>query len=95
MRLRSFAHLTAVKIATARDQVRLKHALAVVALENGAIVYSGDVAGLFGDVRLVRRLGLGLPAAGELALELSARERVFGTLPLTLDQLLAALGCEA
>jgi energy-coupling factor transport system ATP-binding protein len=67
----------------------------VVALENGAVVYSGDVAGLFGDVRLVRRLGLGLPAAGELALELSARERVFGTLPLTLDQLLVALGGEA
>jgi hypothetical protein len=64
----------------------------VVALESGTIVYSGDVAGLFGDARLVRRLGLGLPAAGELALELAARDRGFGTLPLTLDQLLVALG---
>jgi energy-coupling factor transport system ATP-binding protein len=64
----------------------------VVALERGVVVYAGDVAGLFGDGRLVRRLGLGLPAAGELALELAARDRAFGTLPLTLDELVAALG---
>ena len=40
----------------------------VVALERGREAYSGDAAGLFADAALVRRLGLGLPAAGELAL---------------------------
>ena len=64
----------------------------VVALERGAVVYSGTVAGLFGEAGLVRRLGLGLPAAGELALELAARGHGLGTLPLTMDDLLAALG---
>ena len=47
----------------------------VVALERGTEVYSGDAAGLFADVALVRRLGLGLPAAGELALALAERGR--------------------
>jgi energy-coupling factor transport system ATP-binding protein len=64
----------------------------VVALEAGAVVYAGGVAGLFGDVTLVRRLGLGLPAAGELALELAAAGRVLAPLPLSLDELVAALG---
>jgi len=64
----------------------------VLALERGAVVYSGGVAGLFGDERLVRRLGLGLPAAGEVALELAGRgRRLDGPLPLTLDELVAAL----
>ena len=48
--------------------------------------------GLFGDGDLVRRLGLGLPAAGELALALAARGRTVTPLPLTADDLLAALG---
>ena len=64
----------------------------VVALEAGTAVYEGDVPGLFGAAALVRRLGLGLPAAGELALELAARGRAMSPLPLTTDGLLAALG---
>jgi hypothetical protein len=64
----------------------------VRALEAGAVVYEGAVEGLFGDGELVRRLGLGLPAAGELALALAARGRVVTPLPLTADDLLAALG---
>jgi energy-coupling factor transport system ATP-binding protein len=64
----------------------------VVALEAGAVVYAGSVAGLFGDGALVRRLGLGLPAAGELALALAAAGRELRPLPLTLDEMLAALG---
>jgi energy-coupling factor transport system ATP-binding protein len=63
----------------------------VVALEAGLVVYEGPVAGLFGDEALVARLGLGLPAAGELALELAARGRHVTPLPLTADELLAAL----
>jgi energy-coupling factor transport system ATP-binding protein len=63
-----------------------------VALEAGAVVYEGDVPGLFGDGALVRRLGLGLPAAGELALELAARGRFVEPLPLTVDDLLLSLG---
>ena len=64
----------------------------VVALEAGTVVYEGPCQGLFGDAGLVRRLGLGLPAAGELALELAARGRAMTPLPLTVDGLLAALG---
>jgi energy-coupling factor transport system ATP-binding protein len=63
----------------------------VVALERGAAVYAGGVHGLFGDAALVRRLALGLPAAGELALELVSRGRSLEPLPLTLDGLVAAL----
>jgi energy-coupling factor transport system ATP-binding protein len=63
----------------------------VVALEAGTVVYEGAVHRLFGDAGLVRRLGLGLPAAGELALELAARGRALTPLPLTVDGLLAAL----
>jgi energy-coupling factor transport system ATP-binding protein len=64
----------------------------VVALEEGAVVYAGSVPTLFAETGLVRRLGLGLPAAGELALELAARGRSLVPLPLTLDELTAALG---
>jgi energy-coupling factor transport system ATP-binding protein len=64
----------------------------LVALESGAVVYDGDVAGLFGDDGLVVRLGLGLPAAGELALALGARGRHVRPLPLTAEELVAALG---
>ena len=66
----------------------------VVALEAGTVVYAGSVGGLFGDGALVRRLGLGLPAAGELALELAAAGRQLAPLPLTLDELLVALGVD-
>jgi energy-coupling factor transport system ATP-binding protein len=64
----------------------------VVALERGTEVYEGDVAGLFGDVSLVHRLGLGLPAAGEVALALAERQRQLARLPLTLDELVVELG---
>jgi len=63
-----------------------------IALEAGAVVYEGGVPGLFRDGSLVRRLGLGLPAAGELALELAARGWSISPLPLTTGDLLAALG---
>ncbi len=58
----------------------------VVALEAGTVVYAGSVGSLFGDGALVRRLGLGLPAAGELALELAAAGRPLTPLPLTLGR---------
>jgi energy-coupling factor transport system ATP-binding protein len=64
----------------------------VVALERGTEVYAGDAGGLFADAALVRRLGLGLPAAGELALALAERGRDLPGLPLTMDELLDALG---
>jgi energy-coupling factor transport system ATP-binding protein len=64
----------------------------VLALEAGVVVYEGAVEGLFGDGELVWRLGLGLPAAGELALALAARGHAVTPLPLTADDLLAALG---
>lgn len=63
----------------------------VVALDHGAVVYAGAVRGLFGEGDLVRRLGLGLPAAGDLALELAARGRPLEPLPLTLDELVLDL----
>jgi energy-coupling factor transporter ATPase len=64
----------------------------VVALERGTEAYAGEADGLFADVTLVRRLGLGLPAAGELALALAERGRDLPSLPLTMDELLDALG---
>ena len=64
----------------------------VVALERGLVVYEGDVPGLFGEAGLLRRLGLGLPAAGDLALELAARGRALSPLPLSMSELVAALG---
>jgi energy-coupling factor transport system ATP-binding protein len=63
----------------------------VVALEQGSVVYAGSVRGLFGESALVRRLGLGLPAAGDLALELAARGLTLEPLPLTLDELVRGL----
>jgi len=63
-----------------------------IALEGGVVVYEGDVPGLFRDAELIRRLALGLPAAGELALELAARGREMVPLPLTAGELLVALG---
>jgi energy-coupling factor transport system ATP-binding protein len=64
----------------------------VIALEDGTEAYAGDAGGLFADASLVRRLGLGLPAAGELALALAERGRDLRGLPLTMDELLDALG---
>ncbi len=63
----------------------------VIALERGSEVYAGDVAGLFARGDLLRRLSLGLPAAGEVALALERRGRALTTLPLTLDELVAEL----
>lgn len=63
----------------------------VIALEDGAESYAGPVRELFADVALVRRLGLGLPAAGELALELAERSRALPGPPLTLDELVDGL----
>jgi energy-coupling factor transport system ATP-binding protein len=67
----------------------------VIALERGTEVFSGTPSGLFADVGLVRRLRLGLPAAGELALALGERGRGLARLPLTMDELLAGLGGSA
>jgi len=64
----------------------------VIALERGTEVYSGSPSRLFADTGLVRRLRLGLPAAGELALALAERGRGTARLPLTMDELLAGLG---
>jgi energy-coupling factor transporter ATP-binding protein EcfA2 len=63
----------------------------VIALERGTEVYSGSPGGLFADTALVRRLRLGLPAAGELALALGERGSGSARLPLTMDELLADL----
>ncbi|MCX6362986.1 MAG: ATP-binding cassette domain-containing protein [Actinobacteria bacterium] len=64
----------------------------VVVLGGGTEAYAGTAAGLFADAVRVRRLGLGLPAAGELALALAERGHALRGLPLTIDELLAALG---
>ena len=63
----------------------------VIALERGTVAFEGAAAHLFRDVALVRRLGLGLPAAGELALALGERHVDLGPLPLTLEALVQAL----
>lgn len=66
----------------------------IVALEHGAVVYAGGAPGLFERPDLVHRLGLALPAAGELALELRRRGLGLVPLPLSLADLVAALAEE-
>jgi len=74
----------------------------VVALERGVAVFSGAPRELFADLGLVTRLQLGVPPAAEVVLALRRaqapgrdREATAGEaaerLPLTLDELLAAL----
>jgi energy-coupling factor transport system ATP-binding protein len=63
----------------------------VIALERGTEAFEGAATDLFRDVALVRRLGLGLPAAGELALALAERHVDLGPLPLSLEALVQAL----
>jgi energy-coupling factor transport system ATP-binding protein len=68
----------------------------VVALEAGAVAFSGSPAELFGDAALVTRLSLGLPPAAELGMALLGRGRQLGArLPLTTDELVAALAGSA
>ena len=62
-----------------------------MALEAGSVAYEGGVSGLFADTALIGRLGLALPAAADLALELAVRGRSLKPLPLTLDELTTAL----
>jgi len=81
--------LTVVYVTQEMDEVT--DADRVVALEHGTRTYTGGVRDLFGDHDLVRRLGLGLPAAGELALALAERRVELVGPPLTLDELVAAL----
>jgi energy-coupling factor transport system ATP-binding protein len=87
--------MTIVYITQEMDEVA--GAGTVVALEHGVPVFGGPAAGLFADLGLVRRLRLGLPPAAEVAAELAARGRPAGgrgaqaALPLTLEELLAAL----
>ncbi len=83
--------LTVVLVTQEMDEVL--GADKVVALEGGAAVFAGAPADLFADAALVRRLSLGLPAAGEVALALQARAGWRGAcLPLTIDELVAGLG---
>ncbi len=81
--------LTVVFITQEMDEV--VGADRVVALERGAEVYAGEPAGLFADVDAVRRLGLGLPAPGELALALAAAGRPLPRVPLEVDDLVRLL----
>lgn len=81
--------LTVVFITQEMDEV--VEADRVVALERGTEVFAGAPAGLFADVDLVRRLGLGLPASGELALALAAAGRPLPRVPLELEDLAALL----
>ena len=61
----------------------------VVALDGGGVEFEGPCADLFARGDLVRRLRLGLPLAGEVALALAERGRALRRLPLTLDELVA------
>ncbi len=81
--------LTIVYVTQEMDEVT--GADRVVALERGTVTYAGPVRDLFGDRDLLRRLGLGLPAAGELALALAERRLELAGPPLTMDELVAEL----
>lgn len=61
----------------------------VVALDRGSVGFCGAGAEFFARADLLRRLRLGAPPAGELALALAARGRPLRRLPLTLDEFVA------
>jgi len=67
----------------------------VLAMEAGRTVFDGRPDGLFGDADLVRRLSLGLPVAGEVALALAGRGTLLRRLPLTIEGLARALAPES
>ncbi len=77
--------LTVIIVTQEMDEVVL--ADRVVALAHGSLEFDGAPAELFARAGLVRRLRLGLPPAGEVALALAARGRVLRCLPLTLAEL--------
>lgn len=86
--------LTIVYVTQEMDEVL--GAGTVVALDGGAAVFAGTPRELFADADLVRRLSLGLPAAGEVGLALQERGAwPGGGLPLSLDELVLALEAEA
>ncbi len=85
-RLRA-AGLTVVIVTQEMDEVGI--ADRVVALERGSVEFDGRCEGLFARRDLIRRLRLGAPLAGEVALALAARGRALRRLPLTLDELVA------
>ena len=83
--------LTVVYVTQEMDEVL--NADRVVALEAGAAVFSGAPHELFAAADLVRRLSLGLPGPGEVALALQARGAwPSQRLALSLDELVAVLG---
>lgn len=77
--------LTVVIVTQEMDEVGI--ADRVVVLEQGNVEYDGTCDELFARAGLVRRLRLGLPAAGEVALALAARGRILRRLPMTIDEL--------
>jgi energy-coupling factor transport system ATP-binding protein len=82
--------LTVVYVTQEMDEV--PNADRVIALEAGAAVFAGPAEDLFGNADLVRRLALGLPIAGEVALALQERGAwPRDRLALSLDDLVSVL----
>lgn len=82
--------LTVVYVTQEMDEV--PNADRVIALESGAAVFTGPAEDLFANADLVRRLGLGLPIAGEVALALQERGAwPRDRLALSLDDLVSVL----
>lgn len=77
--------MTIVVVTQEMDEVDV--ADRVVALEQGNVRFDGPSGEFFARPGIVRRLRLGLPMAGEVALALAARGRVLRRLPLTLAEL--------
>ena len=84
--------LTVVYVTQEMDEVA--EATRVVALQAGRVAFDGPPAGLFSDVGLVDQLSLGLPVPAAVAAELAHRGRRLAGLPISLDDLVAALNSE-
>jgi len=78
-------------IAVTQEMDELPDADRVVALDDGTVAFDGSARDLFADGEAIERLGLGLPIAAEVALELRRRGAPLPRLPLSVAELVSAL----
>jgi energy-coupling factor transport system ATP-binding protein len=72
-------------------EVLAEYADRVIVLDKGAIVANGSPREVFGELELLRRIGLRPPQGTELATRLNLAEAVDGRLPVTTEETIKAI----